>query len=579
MSSAGPEKKRPRVSLQAKLTAIILLAVIIPLSFTAIFLAGRLRRMITAETIRKEQVQTAEAAPALSELLSEITGRAKKIRAGELTSEAAVFDPVISVRQYVDLPAEDPFFARPENSRFSPLSQVKGTYWYGVLSATRRNDFFCPPRYLGIREREQNADCSYVSTTRVNDTELGSLVTYLVLYFSSDRLRDILAEHLTHSDSVSYIADDNDETVTSTDSARAGIYYMNYDTIRTSLMSSNGFLERKVLGETVYVSYFYLAAADWYLVSVTPDAPLARQSRSLLFSFIVLYLLAAGAAILVSSLLARSIAKRIGTVSRQMSAVQAGPPVPLEMPAADDEVGDLVDSYNYMADKINQLMEEQQEAAEELRVAEFRSLQAQINPHFLFNTMEMINQLASTGRTEKTNEAITALSKFYRLTLSRQETDCTVGDEVEHVSIYVKIQNMRFDDGIDFVVDMPDELLEFRIPRLTLQPIVENAILHGILEKPERSGTIVLTGWQEEGDVVLLLSDDGVGMSEERQSQLLTGTLKSGKGAQIAVYNTHRRLQVAYGERYGLTFRSAPGRGTEVTVRIPAKTKEEAETL
>ena len=108
---------------------------------------------------------------------------------------------------------------------------------------------------------------------------------------------------------------------------------------------------------------------------------------------------------------------------------------------------------------------------------------------------------------------------------------------------------------------------------------MENAILHGILEKPERSGTIVLTGWQEEGDVVLLLSDDGVGMSEERQSQLLTGTLKSGKGAQIAVYNTHRRLQVAYGEQYGLTFRSAPGRGTEVTVRIPAKTKEEAETL
>ena len=572
-------KTSRRISLQSKLGAIILLAVLIPLIMTAFLLYSRIGRMTIAEAIREEQVQTAKAAPELDNVLEQIIYLSQRIRSGALSIPDAAAESayVTDIRQYIDLPEGDAFFSRPENAGFAPMSAVKGTYWYGIISNSPAATLFCPPRYLGIKESRMYADCSYVSATRINDAEYGSMETYLVLYFPSDILKEILEENLTQPESVSYVVNEKDEMVTSTDAVAAGIYYMDYHDIQTTLMSSNGFLEREVLGEKVYVSSFLLPHADWYLVTVIPEAPLEKQAQGVLWIISGLYIVAAAAALVIAILLARSIAKRVGTVSKQMSAVKTAPPVPIDLPRANDEVDELVDSYNYMAGQINQLLEDQNTAAEELRTAEFKSLQAQINPHFLFNTMEMINQLAKTGRIEETNEAITALSRFYRLTLSRKGSMTTIENEIEHVDTYIKIQNMRFDDGIELIVDIPDELLEYNIPRLTLQPIVENAVLHGILEKPDRRGTILLTGWMEEEDVILLISDDGVGMSSDRMKKILTGELTTGQGSQIAVVNTHRRIALAFGGKYGLSYSSVPGRGTEVTVRIAAVRSEAEE--
>ena len=561
--------------LRTKLSVIILLAVLIPLIAISAFLSGRFRRMIAAETIRDEQVRTARTAPLLNDVFSEIIGESRQIKAGESAPGDVPDGIVTAVRQYVDLPADDPFYENADPSCVS-MDEIRGTYWYGILSSSRASSLFCPPRFLGISEREEFGQCAYVSRAWVREENDSSVPAFLVLYFSPEALRGIMTENLSREGCVSYITNDRDEMITATDQALAGIYYMGYNSIRSSLMSSNGFLEKKVLNETVYVSYYYLTQSDWYLVTVTPEAPLADQARKVLLTTAGLYLASAVLALLISIFLAGSIAKRIGTVSGQMSAVHTGPPVPIDLPVTDDEIGELVNSYNYMARTINRLMDEQKQTAEELRVAEFRSLQAQINPHFLFNTMEMINQLANQGKTKETNEAITALSRFYKLTLGTKENTQPLADEIEHIEIYTRIQNMRFDDGISLVVDVPDELLEYRIPRLTLQPIVENAILHGILEKPERKGTIVLTGWMEGNDIVLLLSDDGVGIPEDRLPKVLTGELTTGGGSRIAVVNTHRRLMAAFGKEYGLSFESTPGQGTEVTIRFPALPDEEA---
>ena len=131
---------------------------------------------------------------------------------------------------------------------------------------------------------------------------------------------------------------------------------------------------------------------------------------------------------------------------------------------------------------------------------------------------------------------------------------------------------MRYHDSITFVSDIPDELMEYQIPKLTLQPIIENSVLHGILETSDKSGTIVLTGWMEDSDIVLLISDDGVGIPPEKLSTILSGEgASSSGGTNIAVYNTHRRLQILYGPDYGLSYSSNPGHGTEVEIRIPAR--------
>ena len=198
-------------------------------------------------------------------------------------------------------------------------------------------------------------------------------------------------------------------------------------------------------------------------------------------------------------------------------------------------------------------------------------LKSQVNPHFLYNTMDMINWMALQGQTDEISHAVQSLSRFYKLTLSRKKGISTIARELEHVTIYVQLQNMRYHDSIELITDIPDELSEYQIPKLTLQPVVENSILHGILEKESKSGTIVITGWMENENVVLLVSDDGVGIPPEILSTILSGNGNSQSGGtNIAVYNTHRRLQILYGNDYGLTYSSKPGEGTEVEIRFPA---------
>ena len=257
-----------------------------------------------------------------------------------------------------------------------------------------------------------------------------------------------------------------------------------------------------------------------------------------------------------------------------METIRKGRPEPLALSdAGNDEIGVLSGTYNYMTAEINQLMDYEEKAAKELRNAEFRALQAQINPHFLYNTLDMINWLSQSGQSEKVTEAVQALTRFYRLTLGSKDLISTVQDEVTHVSLYMQLQNMRYNDCAEFIADVPPELGSFSIPRLTFQPIVENALLHGIMMKEEKQGTILLTGWKENDDLVFIISDDGAGIPPEKLDSLLDEKKQAATGSSsrhVGVSNTNLRLKSLYGSKYGLSFTSVPGQGTEVTVRIPA---------
>ena len=393
---------------------------------------------------------------------------------------------------------------------------------------------------------------------------------YVAAYWPDSVLNGILSDNLTLENSVSYIINDRDSIVSSSDEQLSGTYWLSYKAISDSFLSSMYLVPRTILGKKLYVCFYSIRDPGWYMVTVLPEAPMIRKGNQIMLRLIMIYLLAIIAAAITSVLLSRSITGRISSVIGKMSTARSGIPVPMDEPTVNDEIGDLIDTYNYMTRKMAQLMEDQAKASEELRIAEFNALQAQINPHFLYNTMDMINWLAKQGRTDEISDAVQDLSRFYRLTLSRKQTISTIEDEEEHVTIYVRLQNMRFSENIELISDIPDELKAHSIPKLTLQPVIENAILHGIREKEDKSGTIVLTGWTEDGDIVLLVSDDGIGIPSERLSTILTGNGQStGSGSNIAIYNTHRRLQLLYGKKYGLTYHSQPGEGTEVEIRIP----------
>lgn len=589
------------LKLQSKFTLALTLIVVIPAILVAVFFYSQLYDMVVSNTIRKEQEISSKTAPLIEETVSRVTDAYEELASlaffktifhnpvstplGELThtqdaedfrkkvNEIADKNPVNAIRIYLQTPASQNSLFVSENTRntFLPMSSARGTYWYEIFQGSHVTELFCPPFYLGTKERENCGDLAYIRKISINYYN-NVYDAYVVLYYSSSAFEKILSDNLALSGSVSYIINDRNSTVASSNDSLSGIYWLDYESIQDAFMSSNNFVEQNILGETVYAGFYSITEPKWYMVTILPSQPLINQSNQIILQLLGIYLAILIFAIVLANFLARSITNRLSSVISQMKKVRQGPPVPMESPQAHDEIGDLIDTYNYMTRKMDELIQKQAKASEDLRIAEFNSLQAQINPHFLYNTMDMINWLALQGHTSEVSTAVQNLSRFYKLTLSRKKGISTIEREEEHVSIYISLQNMRYHDSIDFISDIPDELLEYQIPKLTLQPVVENAILHGILEKETKSGTIVLTGWLEDTDVVLLISDDGVGISPEKMSTILSGTGQSSSGGtNIAIYNTHRRLQILYGQKYGLTYTSTPGQGTEVQIRIPAK--------
>lgn len=589
------------LSLQTKFTIALISIVIVPAFLTVFLFYGRLYNMVVSNTIRQEQDASAKTAPLIERTMDtilattrNITGQnffqelfympvsdsAEKLATSNhaidfknavqrLTTDSIVTD----VRIYVDFPddlKELDTYPNTENI-LAPLNQAKGTYWYGIFQGNRNTqEMFCPSFYLGSREKKNYGDMAYICPLSLYYHST-AYKAYLAVYYSDDKLTSILSDNLSLEGSVSYIVNERDAIVATSDPSLSGIYQLDYDTIKASFMSSNNFIERNILDTKVYAGFYSISNTDWFMVTVLPSPPLIHESNRLMIQIALIYAVFLVLALIFANVLAHSITGRLSSVIRQMQTVRHGPPTPMDSPSAHDEIGDLIDTYNYMTRKMDELMKTQAKAAEDLRIAEFNSLQAQINPHFLYNTMDMINWMALQGQTDEISHAVQSLSRFYKLTLSRQKGISTIARELEHVTIYVQLQNMRYHDSIELITDIPDELSEYQIPKLTLQPVVENSILHGILEKESKSGTIVITGWMENEDVVLLVSDDGVGIPPEILSTILSGNGNSQSGGtNIAVYNTHRRLQILYGNDYGLTYSSKPGEGTEVEIRFPA---------
>lgn len=590
------------MKLASKFTLVLMMTVTVPVIMMACFFYGKLYDMVVSYTSRQEQDISAKTAPIVEDLVQQVIDAHDRItdqdffqtlfhqpvnspfRMFENTEEIQEFQEytkslissgkISGLQIYMDFPTSVRLF-QDELTRdyFSPMSKAKGTYWYGIFQGTSVSSLFCPSFYLGDREKKSYGDMAYITSTTFY-FQSHAYRAYIAAYTSSDNFTDLLKDNLTVDGSVSYIINDRNAIVASSDQSQSGIYLLDYDSIEDSFMSSNNFIERTILDTTVYAGFYNIKQPGWFMVTVLPAGPLITQSNMIMVQYILMYLAFLVLALILAHYMSRSITNRISSVIHQMSKVRKGTLSPMESPTYHDEIGDLIDTYNYMnymTRKMDQLMSEQAKAAEELRLAEFHSLQAQINPHFLYNTMDMINWLAQQGRTAEVSSAVQSLSRFYKLTLSRKQSISTIAQETEHATIYLEIQNMRYHNSIEFVSDIPDELMEYQIPKLTLQPLIENAVLHGILEKDDKAGTIVLTGWLEDSSIVLLISDDGVGISPDKLSSILSGEGSSSSGGtNIAVYNTHRRLQILYGTDYGLTYSNNPGGGTEVEIHIPA---------
>lgn len=241
-----------------------------------------------------------------------------------------------------------------------------------------------------------------------------------------------------------------------------------------------------------------------------------------------------------------------------------------------DEIAVLNASFNQMVEEIGKLVEDIRVEELNLRAAELRLLQEQINPHFLYNTLDNIIWLAESNETEQVVNMVSALSDFFRTTLSKGKDFISVRDEEMHINSYLQIQQFRYRDILDYEINMDEEVYDYEILKLTLQPLVENALYHGIKGK-RGLGHIRITGHIKDGLLVFQIRDDGIGMSAERLSEvrkIIMGELEDTKGRSgFGLFNVNERICLNYGREYGLNIESIYGEGTCIWVTIPAVKK------
>jgi len=234
-----------------------------------------------------------------------------------------------------------------------------------------------------------------------------------------------------------------------------------------------------------------------------------------------------------------------------------------------NEFGDLADDFNDMTVQIKRLITENKEKEQAKRKFELKSLQSQINPHFLYNTLDSIVWMAEAGMNEDVVKMTYSLSKLFRISINRGSEFVTMEQELEHIESYLAIQKLRYGDKLDYAISADQDLLSYRMIKIIVQPIVENAIYHGIKKIPG-PGFIDIRVWTEGGNIFISVEDNGVGMDQDTVEQLLDkdghGSLSKGG---IGVKNVDQRIKLYYGEPYGVTIESAEFEGTTVTLTLP----------
>lgn len=392
---------------------------------------------------------------------------------------------------------------------------------------------------------------------------------------SAKYFQDIMKNANITSEGLVYLMSENGRMITSSNSSilqkmqKKGIL-LNY--------GAELFMEKKKEGQKeYYITRQNVDGASWQMILTIPESEYEDQYRFLWLSAALMLGSMIAVIVLMSYLLSGYYVGRLKKLNAEMTGLESGNlNANLPITTEEDEIEEIYHNFNGMVQEVQRLMQEHYQLGKEVKMAEVRALQAQINPHFLYNTLDLINWISMDYGAEEIGTLTWNLARFYRLSLNHGKSLISIGEEVEHVEVYVNIENYHFDNAISLEVDVPEELKSYACLNIILQPFVENAIVHGIAEKPDiESCEIRIRARREEQDIIFSVQDDGPGVDVEqmqKETQQDIRTAQHGYG----VRNINFRLKLCFGEKYGVTYLESE-KGTHVEIKIPVMTIAEAE--
>lgn len=455
-----------------------------------------------------------------------------------------------------------------ENDNFMNWNKAKNTKWYKLFASQKNNIQWFPKQYF-TNDINHDAAISIVRYIPNLDNFRYNLGLLRIEIKESD-VRNILENSLSTASSKAYIINSNNEVICSshnfskTDLNNIKSNRLTWD----SLVYSNNWNKLTFKSNEVLVKSLNITNTDWKMVVQIPYTDIlstSDKSRNDMFLIISLSALLAYA---LSFLFSVSLTKRISQLIVHMRKIETGDFNVEIISHSNDEIGQLQKNFNYMLTKIALLMDEKYKLGKDMKNAELKALQAQINPHFLYNTLELISWRSIKKNVPEVSIIVQKLAKFYKLSLSRGNEIVSIENEIEHVKTYVDIQNERFDNSIILEINIDEKLYQFSTLKILLQPLVENSILHGIMERMDESGIIKIEGNLIDDIILLSITDNGVGMTKSNLLNILNKN--SSNGSSYGIKNINARIKLHYGDNFGLSFESKPGEGTKVEIRIPA---------
>lgn len=309
----------------------------------------------------------------------------------------------------------------------------------------------------------------------------------------------------------------------------------------------------------------------WTVVGVNDLEEMLSSTHDIISMYYLIAVMLIGFASLLAVLLTDKITLPLRRLQKSMKEVQSGNfEVNIAAAGSEDEIGDLIKTFRIMIREIENLIERNQEEQEEKRKSELNALQAQINPHFLYNTLDSIIWMAEDGNTGDVVLMTSSLAKLLRKSISNREKLVRVTEELAYTESYLTIQQMRYKDKLRYSMDVDPAIADEEIIKLVVQPLVENAIYHGIKYK-EGIGTIRIVARYQEKGILIQVIDDGCGMTEEKLKHIFDERRTDERRNSVGVLNVHQRIQLYYGPEYGLSFESKTGCGTIASISLPGR--------
>ena len=463
-------------------------------------------------------------------------------------------------------------------ARFRKNFKAEDEEWFVNALNKTENIHFTLPHVQKMFEKGDNSYKWVISMSRAVEITVGGSTEQAVLLIEMayQGLEEVLDEVTLGNGGYIYLMDSNGDI----------IWHPKFELIASGRGKENnlvaagyddGSREEVFNGTRQTVVTKTVGYTGWKLVGVIKGTGISLNMLKTRLFIVFVILLIIFIVILINSYISFRVTNPIRELEKSVKALEEGNLDADIYMGGSYEVQHLGKSVQDMKFRIKGLMQDIVNEHEEKRKSEFDSLQAQINPHFLYNTLDIIVWQIENEKQSEAVHTVTALARFFRLSLGKGKNIVTVRDEIDHVKNYLMIQHMRFKNKFDYEFDIAEDVLELPSLKLMLQPLVENAIYHG-MEFMDGDGMITVKAWRKEDELYLSVADNGLGMTEDKVEMILTGksTSGNGRGSGIGVKNVNERIKLYFGEAYGLTIDSEPDEGTTVIIHLPAKDEKES---